>query len=208
LAKARILGFMTLRRIKIRQRSRLNWIRLGDANTKFFHLRANARRRKNFISQLTAQGRLVTSHQDKEVELYRHFSALLGQHTHRERQLNLDSLNITRHDLQELDAPFSEEEIKNVVMQSPKEKAPGPDGYTGLFYKHCWDIIKTVLISALHQIYHLRGQRWQLLNSANVTLLPKKEEPTSTADYRPISLMHSVAKLLSKILANRLAPHL
>jgi hypothetical protein len=82
LAKARIMGFTAPRRIKIRQLSRLTLIRLGDANTKFFHLRANARRRKNFIPQLTTQGRLVTSHQDKEVELYRHFSALLGQHTH------------------------------------------------------------------------------------------------------------------------------
>jgi hypothetical protein len=148
-AKARILGFTALRRIKIRQRSRLTWIRLGDANTKFFHLRANARGRKNFIPQLSAQGSLVTSHQDKEDELYRHFSTILGQHTQRESQLNLDSLNITSHDLHDLDAPFLEEELKTSVMQTPKEKAPGPDGYTGLFYKICRDIIKVDLLAAL-----------------------------------------------------------
>jgi hypothetical protein len=122
---------------------------LGDANTKFFHLRANARGRKNFIPQLSAQGSLVTSHQDKEDELYRHFSTILGQHTQRESQLNLDSLNITSHDLHDLDAPFLEEELKTSVMQTPKEKAPGPDGYTGLFYKICRDIIKVDLLAAL-----------------------------------------------------------
>jgi hypothetical protein len=120
----------------------------------------------------------------------------------------LDSLNITSHDLHDLDAPFSEEELKTAVMQTPKERGPGRDGYTGLFYKICWDIIKVDLLAALQQVYQLRGQWWQLLNSANVTLLPKKEEPTSASDYRTINLMHSLAKLLSKILANRLAPHL
>jgi mannosylglycoprotein endo-beta-mannosidase len=179
---------------------------LGDANTKFFHLRANAKRRKNFIPQLTAQGRVVTSHRDKEEELFRHYNTILGQYTPRERQLNLDSLNIPRHDLRELEAPFSEEEIKKAVMQTPNEKAPGPDGYTGLFYK-IWILSNRICLQLCIK-YHLRGQRWQLLNSANVTLLPKKTKPTSAADYRPISLMHSVAKLLSKILANRLAPHL
>jgi hypothetical protein len=151
---------------------------------------------------------VVTSHRDKEEELLRHYNTLLGHNTPRERQLNLDSLHIPRHDLQDLEAPFSEDEIKKAVMQTPNEKAPGPDGYTGLFYKICWDIVKLDLLAALHQVYHLRGQRWQLLNSAHVTLLPKKADPTSAMDYRPISLMHNVAKILSKILANRLAPHL
>jgi mannosylglycoprotein endo-beta-mannosidase len=39
-------------------------------------------------------------------------------------------------------------------------------------------------------------------------LLPKKNEPSDAKDFRPVSLMHSVAKILCKLLANRLAPEL
>jgi hypothetical protein len=46
------------------------------------------------------------------------------------------------------------------------------------------------------------------LNTANIVLLPKKEEAIRIGDYRPISLVHSIAKIFSKILANRLAPRL
>ena len=48
----------------------------------------------------------------------------------------------------------------------------------------------------------------EMLNSAYITLLPKKEEATTIRDFRPISLVHSFAKLITKILANRLAGRL
>jgi hypothetical protein len=54
----------------------------------------------------------------------------------------------------------------------------------------------------------LQGVLWNLLNSANVILIEKKEGAQAIGDYRPISIMHSIAKLLGKILSNPLAPHL
>jgi hypothetical protein len=47
-----------------------------------------------------------------------------------------------------------------------------------------------------------------MLNSAYITLLPKKEDAMNIRDYRPISLVHSFAKLVTKLLANRLAGRL
>jgi hypothetical protein len=41
-----------------------------------------------------------------------------------------------------------------------------------------------------------------------VVLIPKKNDPLKISDYRPISLIHSFAKIVSKLLANRLAPEL
>ena len=49
---------------------------------------------------------------------------------------------------------------------------------------------------------------FEALNSAYITLLPKKEGAEQPKDFRPISLVHSFAKLVTKLLANRLAPRL
>jgi len=47
-----------------------------------------------------------------------------------------------------------------------------------------------------------------LLNSAYITLLPKKPDADLVKDFRPISLVHNFAKLVTKVLANRLAGRL
>jgi len=88
------------------------------------------------------------------------------------------------------------------------EKAPGPDGFTGAFFKACWDTINDDLSKAINSLFHLNFQGLEFLNSANIVLLPKKTDALKITDYRPISLMHSFAKIFAKLLANRLAPHL
>ena len=91
----------------------------------------------------------------------------------------------------------------------PSMKAPGPDGFISLFYKKCWNVIKYDLIEASVQaFYNHRTSKLHLLNEANIILLRKKQEASSMADYRPISLINSVVKIITKILASRLAPKL
>jgi hypothetical protein len=46
------------------------------------------------------------------------------------------------------------------------------------------------------------------VNEALMTLLPKSPDTAEIKDYRPISLIHCIWKLISKVLANRLAPKL
>jgi hypothetical protein len=46
-----------------------------------------------------------------------------------------------------------------------------------------------------------------MLNTAYLILLPKREDARSAGEFRPISLIHSFAKLITKILANRLGPY-
>jgi len=52
----------------------------------------------------------------------------------------------------------------------------------------------------------MNSQGLELLNSANIILLPKKHDAKRITDYRPIILIHSTAKLFSNLLANRLEP--
>jgi len=88
------------------------------------------------------------------------------------------------------------------------DKAPGLDGFTGRFYKSCWSIIKGDVLMVLDTIHRGHVFKFRLLNTAYVTLLPKKVDVVEVKDFCPISLIHTFAKLVTKILANRLAPML
>lgn len=95
-----------------------------------------------------------------------------------------------------------------MVKDVSAEKAPGPDGFIGIFYKKCWSIIKGDLFQAVMSFYNHQTTRLNLINEANIVLLPKTQDATSLSNYRPISLINRVAKIITKILANRLTPHM
>jgi hypothetical protein len=74
-----------------------------------------------------------------------------------------------------------------------------------MFYRTCWPIIKQDITAAISAIWSRKIMGFSALNMAFTTLLPKKEEVEQPKDFRPISLVHSFAKLVTKIVANRLA---
>jgi hypothetical protein len=98
--------------------------------------------------------------------------------------------------------------VHRAIKEMPTDKAPRPDGFTGIFFKVCWEIIKEDILLVLDSIYNLICAHLNLLNSANIVLIPKKEGAEGVADYRPISLIHGIAKIFSKMLALRLRPHM
>jgi hypothetical protein len=86
----------------------------------------------------------------------------------------------------------------------PNDKAPGPDGLTGLFYKKCWEIMLDV-VNVFNAFWSQDSMSFHHLNDAYMILLKKKDQPVEIRDYRPISLIHSFGKLVTKCLAKRLA---
>ncbi|KAM0919247.1 hypothetical protein ACQ4PT_008360 [Festuca glaucescens] len=110
--------------------------------------------------------------------------------------------------LDSLEGLFSEEEVWGVVKELPQDRAPGPDGFTGLFYQVAWPIIKGDIMAGLQKLVVGDGRGFAKLNKALITLIPKKPGAVEIGDYRPISLVHSFSKLFSKLLANRLRPRL
>jgi hypothetical protein len=149
-------------------------MRLGDANTKFFHLMANNRRRKNFISSLVRDDRLLTSQEDKLHDAHHHFTEVIGRRGTRQCVVRWGNLGYSPFELSDLDSTINVDEIKNVVMGMHSEKAPGPDGFIGIFYKCCFELIKDDLFNAIHDFYHHRCKSLHLVNEANITLLQKK----------------------------------
>jgi hypothetical protein len=61
---------------------------------------------------------------------------------------------------------------------------------------------------AINQLYNMNQQGLHYLNQAMVILIPKRPSAERITDFRPINLVHSFAKLLSKLMIVRLAPEL
>jgi len=203
--KRQLLGLASLERTMARQRSRLLWLSEGDACTKFFHLHANHRRRKNHIPLLKVDGALVAD-QDEKSAAVDSYERLLGSAPERGHSLDLDFLGMQVHDLSELEAPFSEDEVWGVIRAQELDKAPGPDGFTGRFYASCWQIIKADVMEAFEAPWGGDCRGLHVANQALISLLPKQADAVEIKDFRPISLIHSVAKLVTEVLSTRLAP--
>ncbi|RVW55793.1 LINE-1 retrotransposable element ORF2 protein [Vitis vinifera] len=102
-----------------------------------------------------------------------------------------------------LDRPFSEEEVRMAVFQLNKEKAPGPDGFTLAVYQECWDVIKEDLMRVFFE-FHTKGVINQSTNATFIAMVPKKSQTFKISDYRPISLVTSLYKIIAKVLSGRL----
>jgi hypothetical protein len=204
--KRRVLGLAALERSRKRQASRISYLREGDANTKFFHLRIISRRRKNHIQRLKHNDGWSATHEDKEKLVFDHFSQALGRPPPRQLDFNWAVINPTLHSLEDLGLPFSELEIKEAIDDMPADKAPGPDGYSIAFFRSCWDIIKDDLMKVINAFSELSASNFHIINKANIVLLPKKDGAESISDFRPISLIHAIPKIIAKAMARRLGP--
>jgi hypothetical protein len=92
---------------------------------------------------------MVLNQTEKQEDVYSHFNSHIGTHVPRSCVLNLASLDWQPKDLNHLEHAFTEEKLRRVVLEAPKEKALGLDGFIGLFFARCWDIIKEILSEQL-----------------------------------------------------------
>jgi hypothetical protein len=69
-----------------------------------------------------------------------YFSGVFGAAASRSSRLNLEEMELpalSAIQAREIEAPFSREEVKKIVMEMPSDRASGPDGFSGLFFKLC-----------------------------------------------------------------------
>ena len=81
------------------------------------------------------------------------------------------------------------------------DKAPGSDGFTMAFYHHSWRVVERDVLVVFEEFYqHSKFEK--SLNATFIALISKKNDASYIRDFRPISLVGSVYKILAKVLAN------
>jgi hypothetical protein len=154
---------------------------------------------KKLVTLLRDGDNIVTSQADKANLVDQFYSNLIGQSVFRESTIDLEALGLPAHNLSTLDAPFTKQEVWEAVSNLPSDKAPGPDGFTERFNK---------VLNAISAVWSRNFINLDKVNSAYIAMVPKIDGTDQVKDFRPISLVHSFAKLVTKILANRLASKL
>ena len=110
---------------------------------------------------------------------------------------------LTRKEQRKLESPLTLFELDEAVKQSNKNSAAGLDGLSGKFITKHWHLLRRPLLRYSSCCFR-KGQLTDSFRTATIRLIPKKGDRGNVKNWRPISLLSNLYKVLSRALNNRL----
>lgn len=196
---------------KVIANTKAKWYNEGEASTKYFF---NLEKQKSHAkcmnevyledgTKLTERNKILKEQKRFYQELYQSDQTVKFslENSNEDRKLSIEERDA-------LETPLTDHEILTSLKSMASGKTPGSDGLTPAFYTCFWDSLSTPLLCA----FNYAKQQGQLHISARrgiLSLIPKKDRDNCyIKNWRPITLLNTDYKILSKAIANRVQKYL
>ncbi|GKA18960.1 RNA-directed DNA polymerase, eukaryota [Tanacetum coccineum] len=187
------------------QKAKVRWAIEGDENSKYFHGIINKKRSNLAIRGVFVDGTWCTDPILVKKAFKDHYEARFNKPTKARLKLSFSFPNrLSTDQVADLERHVSHDEIRLAVWDCGVNKSPGPDGFTFEFFRKFWKVIGPDFCEAVEHFFK-QGSFSKGCNSSFIALIPKVLDAKFVNDYRPISLIGCIYKVVTKILASRLA---
>ena len=192
----------------VKIRAKAQFLEEGEKSTRYFYSLEKSRKAGQTIRVLTKKNLdTVSQPQDLIAETYGFykdlFSAEKCDESARDRLFSVDIPKLSDEARAWCEGRVTVDELRKALFSMENNKSPGVDGLTTNFYKHFWPL----LCDKLALVYNYAFETGCLTVSQRrgiISLVFKKGDRTLLKNWRPISLLTTDYKILTKALANRL----
>jgi len=184
----------------LRQKARTNWYKYGDSCSRFFHSSLRWRRLRNEVKGVEVgrfwceEPSFVQSEAKKLFETIFKATKYFG--------VRLDAVEfktISSEENLRLIEAFTKEEVKETVWQCEGSKSPGSDGFNFNFIEKSWNYLKADFVAILEE-FHKTDFIPKWCNASFIALVPKVKDSCKLDQFRPISLVGVIYKVITKVL--------
>ncbi|XP_022032621.1 uncharacterized protein LOC110933723 [Helianthus annuus] len=190
---------------RLKQKSKVDWLKVGDVNSAYFHNSVKCRNHRSRVDIIKDVAGNVYEGNDVPNAFVNHFTAFLGQKGDTtsmptpELFPNVLETHVAEHMVREV----TNVEIKAAMFSIDENKAPGPDGYSSAFFKKAWPIVGNDVCDTIKHFFNSKRMLKEV-NNTIIALIPKVTTPCRVTDYRPISCCNVLYKCITKILSTRI----
>ena len=190
-----------------RIRAKIEEVEKGEKSTKFFFTKEKAKGEKKQIRHLLKNNKILKEEQEIITEITSFYTNLYTTEGVRQEDIDKNLKEITnfidQEDQTNLNKLISEKEIKEAIKEMKNNKSPGDDGLTKEFFQTFIEHLGEELSIQLNNILWTRKMT-ESQGNAVVTLIFKKGDHRLLKNWRPVSLLNTDYKILSKIITKRI----
>jgi hypothetical protein len=198
----------------IQHSSTSRWLRYGDICSKAFFDFHRIGTKRALLRELETEEGLVTGQSDLAFYIMSFYANLYTSDARAPGTVEAQSAcwtsvptKVTQIMNERLTRKLTIKEVSEAIRTLPKGKAPGHDGVPMEFFHEFVSEVAPTLFHAFVAMLNA-GSTSTHINKGMITLIPKSRDRARLNNWRPITLLDSIYKILAKTLARKIQANL